>query len=270
MSAISDQTPDVYTYTRTMQFSLPSANSAEPSPEIAVSTSREAWSVRQSPSSNESQSNRQQLAAKKALEYNRSLENILEKTRQKIEQQKISEDLQLAEMLKHNDAKNAGLVKGLGELVGAHERRRERRKQLLWKSWHDQVYSRIQGQISEQLAAMSNEEIGDRRRELMDAYIKTADSKEKGVFRDVIFTTEYDPLTARDHYIKYASPRYDPLKAGGGNFGPSDSDGTNARSQQVTACTLLAINDFRRVVWCNLWKFLKVDLDYPAGMDLMI
>ena len=79
------------------------------------------------------------------------------------------------------------------------DRARHRRQAELYKEWNDKVYEAIQGQIDRQLAALRTEKITERRRQLMEDYIRVSNQKIFGLYRDIIIENEYDPLQAHEH-----------------------------------------------------------------------
>ena len=93
------------------------------------------------------------------------------------------------------------------------DKAKSRRQQQLYKEWKEKVYDTINTQINAQLAQLRTEDISQRRRDLMEHYIRVSNQKQFGLFRDIIIESEYDPLVAHNNTIKYnVSNAQDPLK----------------------------------------------------------
>ena len=72
--------------------------------------------------------------------------------------------------------------------------------------WNDGVYGAIQDQINDRLDGMDSSEINRRRRHEFQKFLDTTNAK-GAIFRDIIIESEYDPLTSREHFIRYRSAR---------------------------------------------------------------
>jgi hypothetical protein len=71
---------------------------------------------------------------------------------------------------------------------------RLRKQEALCREWHEKVFNKVQRQIGKQLKSISSHEIAERRRKLYDQFLAAANSKESGLFRDIIIESEYDPM----------------------------------------------------------------------------
>eukprot|EP00302_Diacronema_sp_CCMP2436_P037035 CAMPEP_0180040572 /NCGR_PEP_ID=MMETSP0984-20121128/33560_1 /TAXON_ID=483367 /ORGANISM="non described non described, Strain CCMP 2436" /LENGTH=337 /DNA_ID=CAMNT_0021967879 /DNA_START=21 /DNA_END=1033 /DNA_ORIENTATION=- len=93
------------------------------------------------------------------------------------------------------------------------DQNRLRKQEALCRDWHEKVFNKVQRQIGKQLKSTSSHEIAERRRKLYDQFLAAANSKESGLFRDIIIESEYDPMIAHKYTIKYKSHvENDPVK----------------------------------------------------------
>ncbi|KAJ1640468.1 hypothetical protein T492DRAFT_928152 [Pavlovales sp. CCMP2436] len=74
------------------------------------------------------------------------------------------------------------------------DQNRLRKQEALCRDWHEKVFNKVQRQIGKQLKSTSSHEIAERRRKLYDQFLAAANSKESGLFRDIIIESEYDPM----------------------------------------------------------------------------
>ena len=94
-----------------------------------------------------------------------------------------------------------------------HDIAKFRQKQVLLKEWTEKVYNVIQAQIDEQLRALPAEAISERRRKLLEDYIRVSNKKRYGLYRDIIIESEYDPMVAHRTLLRYQMhDQQDPLK----------------------------------------------------------
>lgn len=137
----------------------------------------------------------------------------VERARRHLAEAYTREEEELDEMLRRTDTEHKEFVRDLDTYFEVHDIARCQGKQQLHREWHEKVYSVIQGQVNAQLAQLSSRELNKRRNELMEAYLSTSNQKPRGMFRDIIIPSEYDPLAVRDMVIKYSSSSIvDPLK----------------------------------------------------------
>lgn len=110
-------------------------------------------------------------------------------------------------------AREQDLMVRVNEFCRLDDANRQRKAKALCRDWHEQVFDRIQRQIDRQLRGVSSHDIAARRRKLYDQFLSAANSKESGLFRDIIIENEYDPLVAREHTIRYKPyTENDPVK----------------------------------------------------------
>mmetsp|Transcript_12815 Transcript_12815/g.30134 ORF Transcript_12815/g.30134 Transcript_12815/m.30134 type:complete len:367 (-) Transcript_12815:81-1181(-) len=81
------------------------------------------------------------------------------------------------------------------------DQNRLRKQEALCRDWHEKVFNKVQRQIGKQLKSTSSHEIAERRRKLYDQFLAAANSKESGLFRDIIIESEYDPMIGDCHFI---------------------------------------------------------------------
>jgi len=168
--------------------------------------------------------------AKRAEEYGQYMSYIVDRARRQTAESQAREDRVLQEMLRASENEEAGFVKDVGRYIDVRERSMQHRKHTLCKEWQDKVFETIQRQIDAEVAKIDDAELGDRKRALMDAYIRTSNTKTYGLYRDIIIESEYDPLTSREHFVKYRFNGEDPLKqelkreTGASGFGGGERD----------------------------------------------
>ena len=145
-------------------------------------------------------------------DYQMRMQGILDRTRQANQQQEQDEDRRVERLLKHI-AHEQEFVDDLDEMLDNREKTKFRRQQELCREWHDKVFKVIQGQIDRQLSALRTEDISERRRKLMEDYIRISNQKKFGLYRDIIIESEYDPHLAHRTLLKYQmKDENDPLK----------------------------------------------------------
>lgn len=145
--------------------------------------------------------------------YADMLSSAVEKTRQDLARAQAREEAELKHMLRRTDRDQIGFVRDIDTYIETHQVTKLQHKQQLCRSWHAKVYNAIQGQVDAQLALLSSSELNIRRNELMDSYLRISNQKARGLFRDIIFPSEYDPLRAHETGIQYSvSSLADPLR----------------------------------------------------------
>lgn len=106
-----------------------------------------------------------------------------------------------------------GVVREVSEKLEEHARLRRKKAATLHNEWKEAVFDTIQGRVQEQIDNMSTKDAAARRAEAYDTYIRTVNAKALGgVFRDIIIPSDYDPLTLREHTLKYDGRVKDPIK----------------------------------------------------------
>lgn len=146
--------------------------------------------------------------------YSDMMSSIVERARQDLAQAHAREEEELEHMLSRTDRDQSGFVRDIDTYIEMHQAIQLQHKQQLCRSWHNQVYNVIQGQVDAQLARLSPRELNIRRNQLMDSYLRTCNQKPPGLFRDIFFPPEYEPMRAHETCIRYSvSSITDPLKA---------------------------------------------------------
>jgi len=129
------------------------------------------------------------------------------------EQHARREEQRFADMYNELMMEEQDFVSLVKEYCVLDDENRRRKQEALCREWHEKVYDKIQRQIGKQLKNMSSHEIAERRRALYQQFLNAANSKETGLFRDIILENEYDPMIAHEHTLKF-DPRteHDPVK----------------------------------------------------------
>jgi len=145
-------------------------------------------------------------------EYQDMMQSILDRTRQANQQQEQDEDRRVERLLKHIEHEE-NFVAEVDQRVRFREQQKLDRQRELYKEWNDKVFGTIQKQIDKQLAQIRTQDLTERRRNLMEDYIRISNQKIGGLYRDIIIESEYDPFMANKLCPKYRmSDRRDPLK----------------------------------------------------------
>ena len=165
-----------------------------------------------SPTRSPSPAERLQMQAAADEKYQQMMSTILERTKQRNQTQQQEEDRRMERLLKHIEGEQ-GFVEDLDRSLRLHDIAKYRQKVQLLKDWNEKVYGVIQRQIQEQLDAIRVEDISERRRKLLEDYIRVSNKKRYGLYRDIIIESEYDPMVAHKTLLKYRmSDAQDPLK----------------------------------------------------------
>lgn len=166
-------------------------------------------------------------------EHKQLMASIVTKARNDSARAQAREDVELQKMLWHSEQEEEGFVKDVDKFLSTRDRSRTHRKHKLHKDWHDKVYTRIQSQIDDKVDALTDKEIGDRRRDLMDQYIRTANTKTYGLYRDIIIESEYDPLAAQETFVRYPGlpASADPVKVGLREASPTLEGGARRKDE---------------------------------------
>jgi len=124
------------------------------------------------------------------------------------------EDFQRA--WEHFYSEQQGPVADIERMLTLKDVEAARRASASCKQWNEEVFERIQEQISDSLLRReASGTYNTRWRLAQDDYLRTLAKKEAGVFRDIVIESEYDPLDNATKGIKYSSAvvnRRDPLK----------------------------------------------------------
>jgi len=107
-----------------------------------------------------------------------------------------------------------GIVGEVNEYLELREIESIRKKTALCKSWHNAIFDKIQVQVEKEVERRDRaSEIASRWRQAKDEYISALEGKDKGLFRDIIIESEYDPLELCGRSVKYdGRGMKDPLK----------------------------------------------------------
>jgi len=145
-------------------------------------------------------------------EYAQMMQSIRQRSSGRAADLEQEEDRRLDRLLKHIQDEEEW-VASVGRKLKLRDEQRFTRKAELYKEWEAKVFNAIQGQIDRQLKAMRTEDISQRRRELMEDYIRTDAKKLTGLYLDIIIESEYDPFVAHKKLMRYTMDDLgDPLK----------------------------------------------------------
>ncbi|CAM9673937.1 unnamed protein product [Laminaria digitata] len=93
------------------------------------------------------------------------------------------------------------IVNELDRVLGIADEAERNKTFKQFQEWDANVHGAIQRRIDEELAVMDVKDINERRREDLDKFLATTNSK-SSVFRDIIIESEYDPLEPNRRAIK--------------------------------------------------------------------
>lgn len=156
---------------------------------------------------------RERARAELREKYEEDQARIQRALRMQREQQLRREEEAFARLYNEVVMEEEDFVSLVAEYCALDDQNRLRKQESLCREWHEKVFDKVQRQISKQLGGMSTREIEERRRKLYDQFLAAANSKESGLFRDIIIENEYDPMIAHAHTIKYAPQTgSDPVK----------------------------------------------------------
>jgi len=145
-------------------------------------------------------------------EYTEMMQSIRARATKRGEEHEQEEDRRIERLLKYLQDEEEW-VSSVDRKLKLREEQRWNRKTELYKEWEQKVFKVVQRQIDEQLARIRTEEISERRRALMEDYIRTNNKKLQGLYLDIIIESEYDPFVAHKKLMRYQmSDLSDPLK----------------------------------------------------------
>jgi hypothetical protein len=132
------------------------------------------------------------------------LKESIRKRAQMEEQKFKSQRAELEATRPHADA--------VAQFIADHEDRERRKQKSLYAEWEQNVFKPVQDQIQAKLGEVNSAEIAKRRMALFQEFIDQTNQKD-GLFRDIIIESEYNPLKAHAHTIRYdMSKIHDPCK----------------------------------------------------------
>jgi len=176
-------------------------------------TSNTSVLTRVQPRTRRTEADRERAREELREKYEDHQDRIARAMRRKREQQQRDEEEKFARMYNDLMMEEDDFVALVKEYCRLDDENRRRKAEALCREWHDKVFDRVNRQVSRQLAKVSSHDIAVRRRKLYEQFLVAANSKEAGLFRDIIIESEYDPLVAREYTIKYhVSTDDDPVK----------------------------------------------------------
>ncbi|KAG8468933.1 hypothetical protein KFE25_007451 [Diacronema lutheri] len=148
---------------------------------------------------------RERARAELREKYDEEQERIKRGLQMRREQQLRDEEERFVRLYNELMMEEEDFVSLVKEYCVLDDENRRRKQEALCREWHEKVFNKVQRQIGKQLRALSSHEIAERRRKLYDQFLAAANSKESGLFRDIIIENEYDPMLAHAYTIKYNS-----------------------------------------------------------------
>jgi len=132
--------------------------------------------------------------------------------RQAILAQRAERDFQNACEAHDREAKR--YVPKVTEYLKLRKEENARKQASLHRAWETQVFENISSQIQREVVRRSETgEIGHRWRDAQDRYLHAFQSKEAGLFRDIIIEGEYDPMPYAAAGVRYSLKKVrDPVK----------------------------------------------------------
>lgn len=169
--------------------------------------------TRVQPRTRRTEADRERAREELREKYEERQDRIARAMRRKREQQQREEEDKFARMYNELMMEEEEFVTLVKEYCRLNDENVRRKAEALCREWHEKVFDRVNRQVSRQLAKVSSHDIAVRRRKLYEQFLVAANSKEGGLFRDIIIESEYDPLVAREHTIKYhVTTDDDPVK----------------------------------------------------------
>ena len=103
------------------------------------------------------------------------------------------------------------LVEEVGKQLALADLNQRNKVKRQFEEWNDNVYGKIQGNISETLNSMDYKELNARKRADYQKFLDATNTK-GALFRDIIIESEYDPLEPNRNCIKSLPGRlHDPI-----------------------------------------------------------
>lgn len=116
-------------------------------------------------------------------------------------------------MYDHLMREESGFVGELERFLDLHEQVNRNKTKALFTTWEADVFGAIQTQVMDAVNAIPAREGQRARAKLMQEYLDVGNKKARGVFRDIVIESEYDPLSSHKNGIKVdARLRHDPCK----------------------------------------------------------
>lgn len=97
-------------------------------------------------------------------------------------------------------------VRDVAQGLHEHEERAARKKERLHIEWNENVFAPIQDRLNDDIEALSQKEVSQRRRKQFDKFLEES-NKKGGLFRDIIIEADYDPLACRDENRRQVSSK---------------------------------------------------------------
>lgn len=129
----------------------------------------------------------------------------------RIKQNAEKRDLKFQSMLGTFLHENDHFVKDLFKMVDYQSAQDQRKKQLMYHEWCEEVFDKIQENILGQVDQMDEKQIEAKKNALYQEFLDATRRKD-GLFRDIIIESDYDPLAWREESMRYSSKVDDPVK----------------------------------------------------------
>lgn len=182
--------------------------------------------------------------------YEEEEARIKRNTQLRRERERREEEERFSEMYNDLMMEEEDFVSMVSEYCTLDDENKRRKQEALCREWHEKVFNRVQRQIGKQLSAVSSAEIAERRRRLYDQFLAAANSKESGLFRDIIIESEYDPMVAHKHTIKYKSyVENDPVKL--------ETNKAEREAQTIPGEFKAKVPLGRETLKCTMWDKLE-------------
>lgn len=140
---------------------------------------------------------KKRLAEEKAA---REVELMRKTITRRVHEQHVKRDQLEAQRLIEIESEQETFVIEVDAFLRIQHGKMFNQKKELHNLWTEQVYQKIQKQISDRVGNLDNNELNVRLNSLFQKYIDTVDNKR--VFRDIIIESEYDPMENKKHTVR--------------------------------------------------------------------
>jgi len=140
---------------------------------------------------------KKRLAEEKAA---REVELMRKTITRRVHEAHLKRDELEAKRLREIESEQATFVQEVDQFLRIQHGKMFNQKKELHNLWTEQVYQKIQKQISDRVGNLDNHELNVRLNSLFQKYIDTVDNKR--VFRDIIIESEYDPMENKKHTVR--------------------------------------------------------------------
>lgn len=140
---------------------------------------------------------KKRLAEEKAA---REVELMRKTITRRVHEAHVKRDQLEAQRLKEIESEQSTFVQEVDGFLRIQHGKMFNQKKELHNLWTEQVYQKIQKQISDRVGNMDNDELNVRLNSVFQKYIDTVDNKR--VFRDIIIESEYDPMENKKYTVR--------------------------------------------------------------------